>query len=431
MTPERATVPTSIFRIGITKRDFHLGNTRHDPVFIASPSSACPPCSHKHYKHPPSPVHETNGPNNPVNHSDSTAHNRHVKHTTTHSHASHTPTYRNQTIKHIATTHCLSSGSNFLKTSFNCLQKQPELLNSKSGSNFNPPTTPMQLRLHPGVKRRSLSATTLPNSRSNYLLPLAPVVRAGSTSVSVSYCTRKTAPTPPPRWPSRPSAARNLTIFTPRFCTPANRQSPSASPQRRAAPDCLPLLLLPLPHIASRLFFQPTARLSLLQILLVLAFLLGARVLVLLVLRHQIVHVALRLRELHLVHALARVPMQESLPPEHGCELLAHTPEHLLNRRRVTDERRRHLQTRRGNVTHTRLHVVRNPLHEVRRILVLHVDHLLVHLLRRHLAPEHRRRRQIPTVPGPRTSYSSSPTFAESTREPSAIDTAENPSMST
>lgn len=110
MTPERATVPTSIFRIGITKRDFHLGNTRHDPVFIASPSSACPPCSHKHYKHPPSPVHETNGPNNPVNHSDSTAHNRHVKHTTTHSHASHTPTYRNQTIKHIATTHCLSSG---------------------------------------------------------------------------------------------------------------------------------------------------------------------------------------------------------------------------------------------------------------------------------------------------------------------------------
>merc|ERR1711939_1147901 len=34
-------------------------------------------------------------------------------------------------------------------------------------------------------------------------------------------------------------------------------------------------------------------------------------VLVLLVLRHQVVHVALRFRELHLVHALAGVPVQE------------------------------------------------------------------------------------------------------------------------
>ena len=40
--------------------------------------------------------------------------------------------------------------------------------------------------------------------------------------------------------------------------------------------------------------------------------------LVLLVLRHQIVHVRLGLRELHLVHALAGVPMEEGLAPEHG-----------------------------------------------------------------------------------------------------------------
>ena len=43
--------------------------------------------------------------------------------------------------------------------------------------------------------------------------------------------------------------------------------------------------------------------------------------LVLLVLRDEIVHVALCLGELHLVHALARVPMQEGLAAEHGCKL--------------------------------------------------------------------------------------------------------------
>jgi len=42
-------------------------------------------------------------------------------------------------------------------------------------------------------------------------------------------------------------------------------------------------------------------------------------------------HVALGLRELHLVHALARVPVQEGLAAEHGRELLADALEHLLH----------------------------------------------------------------------------------------------------
>ena len=41
--------------------------------------------------------------------------------------------------------------------------------------------------------------------------------------------------------------------------------------------------------------------------------------LVLLVLGDQVVHVGLGLRELHLVHALASVPVQERLAAEHGC----------------------------------------------------------------------------------------------------------------
>merc|ERR1740117_609089 len=58
--------------------------------------------------------------------------------------------------------------------------------------------------------------------------------------------------------------------------------------------------------------------------LLVLALLLGGGVLVLLVLGHKIVHVGLGLGELHLVHALASVPVQESLATEHHGELLGH-----------------------------------------------------------------------------------------------------------
>ncbi len=45
-------------------------------------------------------------------------------------------------------------------------------------------------------------------------------------------------------------------------------------------------------------------------------------VLVLLVLGHQVVHVALGLGELHLIHALSSVPVKEGLAAEHGRELL-------------------------------------------------------------------------------------------------------------
>ncbi|MFS7965165.1 hypothetical protein Hanom_Chr08g00758921 [Helianthus anomalus] len=54
-------------------------------------------------------------------------------------------------------------------------------------------------------------------------------------------------------------------------------------------------------------------------------------ILVLLILRNQIVHIALSFRKLHLIHTLTSVPMQESLTPEHSGELLADTSEHFLN----------------------------------------------------------------------------------------------------
>ena len=60
--------------------------------------------------------------------------------------------------------------------------------------------------------------------------------------------------------------------------------------------------------------------------------------LVLLVLRDKIVHVRLSLRELHLVHTLTSVPMQESLSSEHGSELITDTLEELLDGGRVANK---------------------------------------------------------------------------------------------
>merc|ERR1712099_112221 len=62
-----------------------------------------------------------------------------------------------------------------------------------------------------------------------------------------------------------------------------------------------------------------------------LALLLSGSVLVLLILGNEVVHVALGLGELHLVHALPCVPVQESLTPEHSGEILGNTLEHFLN----------------------------------------------------------------------------------------------------
>merc|ERR1719220_2739053 len=51
-----------------------------------------------------------------------------------------------------------------------------------------------------------------------------------------------------------------------------------------------------------------------------LTLFLSCGILVLLVLGNKIVHVALCFCELHLVHPLSGVPMQESLAAKHGCK---------------------------------------------------------------------------------------------------------------
>ena len=80
---------------------------------------------------------------------------------------------------------------------------------------------------------------------------------------------------------------------------------------------------------------------------------------------YQIVHVGLCLSEFHLVHAFACVPMQESLAPEHGSELLRDPLEQLLDGGGVADEGGGHLQASGRDVAHSGLHVVGDPVEKV------------------------------------------------------------------
>merc|ERR1712032_174992 len=134
--------------------------------------------------------------------------------------------------------------------------------------------------------------------------------------------------------------------------------------------------------IVSLLLLTVRSRLHVVLTLLLveLTLLLGCGILVLLVLRDKIVHVALSLGELHLIHTFSRVPVKECLAAEHGSEVLGNTFEHLLNGRGISQESNGHLKTLRRNVTNRSLDVVGNPLDKVGGVLVLHIQHLLINL---------------------------------------------------
>lgn len=79
--------------------------------------------------------------------------------------------------------------------------------------------------------------------------------------------------------------------------------------------------------------------------------------------------------------------MQECLSSEHGRKLFGYALEQLLDGRCVSNERGAHLETAWGYVANGRLHVVWDPVDKVARVLVLHVQHLLVYFLHGHAAP--------------------------------------------
>merc|ERR1711868_205517 len=83
-----------------------------------------------------------------------------------------------------------------------------------------------------------------------------------------------------------------------------------------------------------------------------LTLILSGSVLVLLVLGHKVVHVGLSLGELHLVHTLTSVPVEEGLTTEHASELLRHALPELLDCGGVAKEHGCHLETLWWDVTH-------------------------------------------------------------------------------
>ena len=88
---------------------------------------------------------------------------------------------------------------------------------------------------------------------------------------------------------------------------------------------------------------------------------------------------------------LTSVPVEESLPSEHSGELLADPLEQLLDGGGVTNEGGGHLESTGRDIADGGLHVVGDPFDEVAAVLVLDVQHLLVHLLHRHASTEHGR----------------------------------------
>merc|ERR1719435_460186 len=89
-------------------------------------------------------------------------------------------------------------------------------------------------------------------------------------------------------------------------------------------------------------------------ILILKVVIISGGILILLVLTDQIVHIALSLSELHLVHSLSSVPVEESFAAEHSRKLLGHSFEHILNGGGVPDEGRRHLEPFWWNIANTR-----------------------------------------------------------------------------
>merc|ERR1719394_2086393 len=81
--------------------------------------------------------------------------------------------------------------------------------------------------------------------------------------------------------------------------------------------------------------------------------------------------------------------MQESLSPEHSCELLAHSLEEFLDSCAVSNEGGAHLETSWWDVADGCLHIVGDPFNEVGGVLVLDVQHLFIDFLHGHAATEH------------------------------------------
>merc|ERR1712048_786714 len=126
-----------------------------------------------------------------------------------------------------------------------------------------------------------------------------------------------------------------------------------------------------------------------------LTLFLSCGILILLVLGDKVVHIAFSFREFHFIHTFTGVPVQKGFAAEHRSEILCNTLEHFLDCSCIPKELHCHLQSLWWDITHSCLDVIGDPLNEIRRVLVLHIEHLLVDLLCRHATSEKRCCREI------------------------------------
>merc|ERR1719495_838689 len=123
-------------------------------------------------------------------------------------------------------------------------------------------------------------------------------------------------------------------------------------------------------------------------------------VLLVLVLGDQVPDVLVGLLELHFVHALALVPVQERFALVHRAELGSETLEDALKRGGIGHEGARGLVVHGRALDDGGLHVVGDPLDKVVVVLVLALRNHLVHLLGVHRAAVNQRRGHVLAVVG-------------------------------
>ena len=89
----------------------------------------------------------------------------------------------------------------------------------------------------------------------------------------------------------------------------------------------------------------------------------------------NVVHILVCLGKLHLVHALARVPVQERSPVEELREVSSHFSEKFFDCRVETDESRRGFVALRWNIADSIFEVVWKEIFEVRHIILSEPTH--------------------------------------------------------
>merc|ERR550525_2334168 len=134
--------------------------------------------------------------------------------------------------------------------------------------------------------------------------------------------------------------------------------------------------------------------------LLVLVLVSEHGILLVLVLRDKVANVLVGLLELHLVHALSLVPVEESLPLVHSAELGGQALEDALESSGVRNECAAVLGVLGRDLNNGSLHVVGDPLDEVVGVGALALLNGLINLLGGHLATEEERGGHVLAIVG-------------------------------